>query len=178
MKWYDFTLYLYMTTVLSRVFFGSGSGSVPTTLAVFAVAYVMRPLGALAFGQVGDRLGRRTVLLASTTAMTLAMPATALLPTREQIGSAAGALLLLLRCVMGFSAGGECHEPRPDAAAPARSPVSWRTASDVGPRCWSSAACPSSPRHFAAGVWARTPRPTREAGRRRSGGGAPRPPRR
>ncbi|MET9388102.1 MFS transporter [Streptomyces sp. NPDC002928] len=106
-EWYDFTLYLFMTTVLSRVFFGSGSGSVLTTLAVFAVAYMMRPLGALVFGHVGDRLGRRTVLLASMTVMTLAMLATALLPAREQIGPAAGALLLLLRCVMGFSVGGE-----------------------------------------------------------------------
>jgi MHS family proline/betaine transporter-like MFS transporter len=97
-----------MTTVLSRVFFGPGASSVLTTLAVFAVAYVMRPLGALVFGHVGDRLGRRRVLLASMAVMTVAMLVTALLPTREQIGSTAGVLLLLLlRCVMGFSVGGE-----------------------------------------------------------------------
>ncbi|KPI28644.1 General substrate transporter [Actinobacteria bacterium OV320] len=106
-EWYDFTLYLFMTTVLSRVFFGSGASSVLTTLAVFAVAYVMRPLGALVFGHIGDRLGRRRVLLASMAVMTVAMLVTALLPTREQIGSAAGVVLLLLRCVMGFSVGGE-----------------------------------------------------------------------
>ncbi|MFH0173764.1 MFS transporter [Streptomyces cacaoi] len=106
-EWYDFTLYLFMTTVLSRVFFGSGASSVLTTLAVFAVAYVMRPLGALVFGHFGDRLGRRKVLLASMAVMTVAMLVTALLPTREQIGSAAGVVLLLLRCVMGFSVGGE-----------------------------------------------------------------------
>jgi len=106
-EWYDFTLYLFMTTVLSRVFFGPGASSVLTTLAVFAIAYVMRPLGALAFGHVGDRLGRRKVLLASMSVMTVAMLVTALLPTREQIGSTAGVLLLLLRCVMGFSVGGE-----------------------------------------------------------------------
>lgn len=106
-EWYDFTLYLFMTTVLSRVFFGTGASSVLTTLAVFAIAYVMRPLGALVFGHVGDRLGRRKVLLASMSVMTVAMLVTALLPTREQIGSTAGVLLLLLRCVMGFSVGGE-----------------------------------------------------------------------
>ena len=106
-EWYDFTLYLFMTTVLSRVFFGSGASSLLTTLAVFAVAYVMRPFGALVFGHVGDRLGRRKVLLASMTVMTVAMLVTALLPTREQIGTTAGTLLLLLRCVMGFSVGGE-----------------------------------------------------------------------
>ncbi|MDX3696757.1 MFS transporter [Streptomyces europaeiscabiei] len=106
-EWYDFTLYLYMTTVLSRVFFGTGSTSLLITLAVFAVAYLMRPLGAMAFGHIGDRLGRRKVLLGSMAVMTAAMLATALLPTHDQIGSAAGALLLLLRCVMGFAVGGE-----------------------------------------------------------------------
>ncbi|MFF1680395.1 MFS transporter [Streptomyces sp. NPDC058256] len=89
-EWYDFTLYLFMTTVLSRVFFGPGASSVLMTLAVFAIAYVMRPLGALVFGHVGDRLGRRKVLLASMTVMTVAMLVTALLPTRDQIGSTAG----------------------------------------------------------------------------------------
>ncbi|MEU9094237.1 MFS transporter [Streptomyces sp. NPDC048428] len=106
-EWYDFTLYLFMTAVMSRVFFGTGPSSVLTTLAVFALAYVMRPLGALAFAHLGDRFGRRRVLLASMAWMTAAMLATALLPTRDQIGPTAGALLLLLRCVMGFSVGGE-----------------------------------------------------------------------
>lgn len=106
-EWYDFTLYLFMTTVLARTFFGEGASSVLSALAIFAIAYVMRPLGALVFGQLGDRLGRRKVLLASMSVMTAAMLLTALLPTREQIGSTAGVLLLLLRCVMGFSVGGE-----------------------------------------------------------------------
>lgn len=106
-EWYDFTLYLFMTTVLSRVFFGSGASSLLVTLAVFAIAYVMRPFGALVFGHVGDRLGRRKALLASMSVMTVAMLVTALLPSRGQIGPAAGVLLLLLRCVMGFSVGGE-----------------------------------------------------------------------
>ncbi|MGX1563267.1 MFS transporter [Streptomyces sp. NPDC055506] len=106
-EWYDFTLYLYMTTVLSRVFFGSGSSSLLVTLAVFAVAYLMRPLGAMVFGHVGDRIGRRKVLLMSMAVMTAAMLATALLPTDAQIGAAAGTLVLLLRCVMGLAVGGE-----------------------------------------------------------------------
>ena len=106
-EWYDFTLYLFMATVLSRVFFGDGSQSILTTLAVFAIAYVMRPIGALVFGYFGDRFGRRPVLLGSMTVMTAAMLATALLPTQTQVGSTAGLLLLLLRCVMGFSVGGE-----------------------------------------------------------------------
>ncbi|MEU6914215.1 MFS transporter [Streptomyces olindensis] len=106
-EWYDFTLYLYMTTVLSRVFFGSGSTSLLATLAVFAIAYLMRPIGAMVFGHIGDRVGRRTVMLGSMAVMTAAMLATSLLPTQEAIGATAGALLLLLRCVMGFAVGGE-----------------------------------------------------------------------
>ena len=54
-EWYDFTLYLYFATVLSRVFFGGGTQSLLTTLAGFAIAYLMRPLGAIFFGHVGDR---------------------------------------------------------------------------------------------------------------------------
>jgi MHS family proline/betaine transporter-like MFS transporter len=106
-EWYDFTLYLYLATILSRVFFGGGEASLATTLAGFAVAYLMRPLGALAFGLFGDRFGRRRMLLASVAVMSAAMLATALLPTHDQIGPAAGWLLLALRCVMGFAVGGE-----------------------------------------------------------------------
>jgi MHS family proline/betaine transporter-like MFS transporter len=106
-EWYDFTLYLYFATVLSRVFFGGGEASLTTTLAGFAVAYLLRPLGAVVFGHVGDRFGRRTVMLLSMALMSLAMLATALLPTYAAIGPAAGWLLLILRCVMGFSVGGE-----------------------------------------------------------------------
>ena len=106
-EWYDFTLYLYFATVLSRVFFGGGAASLLATLAGFAIAYLMRPLGALAFGHLGDRYGRRRMMLASVALMTAAMLAIALLPTRAQIGPAAGWLMILLRCVMGFSVGGE-----------------------------------------------------------------------
>jgi MHS family proline/betaine transporter-like MFS transporter len=106
-EWYDFTLYLYFATVLSRVFFGGGAGSLLTTLAGFAVAYLMRPLGAIVFGHVGDRYGRRTSLLMSVALMSAAMLALGLIPTQAQIGETAGWLLLALRCVMGFAVGGE-----------------------------------------------------------------------
>jgi len=106
-EWYDFTLYLYFATILSRVFFGGGSGSLLTTLAGFAIAYLMRPLGAVAFGHIGDRYGRRRMMLLSVALMTAAMLALALLPTRAQAGPAAGWLLIILRCVMGFAVGGE-----------------------------------------------------------------------
>jgi MHS family proline/betaine transporter-like MFS transporter len=106
-EWYDFTLYLYFATVLARVFYGAGSGSLLLTLGGFAIAYLMRPLGAVFFSHIGDKHGRRRMLLLSVALMTAAMLATALLPTRAAAGPAAGWLLLLLRCVMGFSVGGE-----------------------------------------------------------------------
>src|SRR5512143_1022334 len=80
-EWYDFTLYLYFATVLSRVFFGGGGGSLLLTLGGFAIAYLMRPLGAVFFGHIGDSRGRRHMMLLSVALMTAAMLATALLPT-------------------------------------------------------------------------------------------------
>ena len=67
----------------------------------------MRPLGAIVFGHVGDRLGRRQMMFLSVAIMTVTMLGTALLPTYARVGAAAGWLLFLLRCVMGFSVGGE-----------------------------------------------------------------------
>lgn len=106
-EWYDFTLYLYFATVISRVFFGGGSAALATTLGGFALAYLMRPIGAVFFGHIADRHGRRPMLLISMALMSLAMVLTALLPTYAQIGPAAAWLLFGLRCVMGFSVGGE-----------------------------------------------------------------------
>src|SRR5580692_9150095 len=104
-EWYDFTLYLYLATVLSRVFFGGAQGSLILTLAGFALAYLLRPLGAIVFGHIGDRFGRRRMMLSSMAMVTIAMLASGLLPTYAAIGPAAGWLLLLLRCVIGFSVG-------------------------------------------------------------------------
>ncbi len=106
-EWYDFTLYLYFSTVLSRVFFGGGDESLVVALGGFAVAYLMRPVGAVFFGHIGDRRGRRPMLLLSMAVMSAAMLLTALLPTEAQIGPLAAWLLITLRCVMGFSVGGE-----------------------------------------------------------------------
>jgi len=106
-EWYDFTLYLYFSTVLGRVFFGTGPQSMTEILAGFAIAYLMRPIGALVFGHFGDRMGRRLTMLGSMALMTIAMLATAMLPTYAQIGPLAGVMLIGLRCLMSFSVGGE-----------------------------------------------------------------------
>src|SRR6478735_1452159 len=85
-EWYDFTLYLYFATVLSRVFFGGGAASLITTLGGFAIAYLMRPLGAVVFGHIGDRHGRRRMMLLSMALMSAAMLLTGLLPTHAVAG--------------------------------------------------------------------------------------------
>jgi MFS transporter, MHS family, proline/betaine transporter len=106
-EWYDFTLYLYLAPTLARVFFNETNHGLVITLAAFALAYVMRPLGAAFFGYGGDRWGRRRTMLWSMELMAIAMLVTGLLPSSERIGAAAGVLLVLLRCVMAFSVGGE-----------------------------------------------------------------------
>lgn len=106
-EWYDFTLFLYLSSVLSRVFFGDSATGVLMTLATFAVSYLLRPVGGLVFGYVGDRWGRRPVLLGSMALMFLATAATAALPTFAQVGESAAVWLLALRCLMAFSVGGE-----------------------------------------------------------------------
>jgi MHS family proline/betaine transporter-like MFS transporter len=106
-EWYDFTLYLYLAPTLARVFFSESNHGLVITLAAFALAYVMRPLGAAFFGYSGDRWGRRRTMLWSMELMAIAMLVTGLLPSSERIGAAAGILLGVLRCVMAFSVGGE-----------------------------------------------------------------------
>ena len=88
-------------------FSAAGDAALSTTLAAFAIAYLLRPLGGFVFGHIGDRFGRRRTMLLSVALMTMTMLGTALLPTHAQVGAAAGWLLFLLRCVMGFSVGGE-----------------------------------------------------------------------
>lgn len=106
-EWYDFTLYLYFATVMARVFLGGGKLSLEVTLAGFALSWLLRPLGALCFGRIGDRYGRRKMMLISMAMMSGTMLLTTLLPGYAQQGAVAGLLLLLLRGVMAFSVGGE-----------------------------------------------------------------------
>lgn len=106
-EWYDFTLYLYFATVISRVFFGGGTMSVMAALAGFAAAYLMRPLGAAVFGHIGDKYGRKHMMMLSMMLMTAAMFSLAFLPTMAVWGVWAGVLLIVLRCVISFAVGAE-----------------------------------------------------------------------
>ncbi|MEU9084010.1 MFS transporter [Streptomyces sp. NPDC048357] len=120
-EWYEFGVYGCFATVIAANFFtpptgsgtGTGAGSASgvealvATYASFALAFFFRPVGALLFGRIGDRLGRRPTLVLVVSLMTLATTLIGLLPTREVIGPAAPWLLTFLRVLQGLSAGGE-----------------------------------------------------------------------
>ncbi|MDK1358765.1 MFS transporter [Arthrobacter sp. zg-Y1219] len=108
-EFYDFTLYGLTAVTLSQLFF-PGSNPIAAMLATFAtfgVAFVVRPLGGLFFGVLGDRTGRRRVLSITLIAIGGATALMGMLPTYAQIGAWAPALLVLCRLIQGFSAGGE-----------------------------------------------------------------------
>lgn len=107
---FDFYIYAYFSAFFSGPLFFTPLGHFGGTLAAFAsiaVAFIVRPLGALIFGHIGDRLGRRKTLLWTVSIMGLATAFIGLLPTYVQIGWWAAVLLVALRVVQGLSLGGE-----------------------------------------------------------------------
>jgi MHS family proline/betaine transporter-like MFS transporter len=108
-EWYDFAIYSTLATYIADQFFPSGdeTAALLSTFAVFAAAFFMRPLGGFFFGPLGDRIGRQRVLALVILLMSGSTFIIGLVPSYDSIGVAAPLLLLLLRCVQGFSAGGE-----------------------------------------------------------------------
>jgi MFS family permease len=109
-EWYDFFLYATAAgLVFNKVFFPNESSFVGTLLAfaTFAVGFVMRPIGGLVFGHIGDRIGRKRSLALTMLIMGGATALIGALPTAAQIGVWAPVLLLVLRMLQGFALGGE-----------------------------------------------------------------------
>jgi MHS family proline/betaine transporter-like MFS transporter len=108
-EWFDFAIYGFLATIIAANFFPSDddTAALLKTFAIFAAAFFVRPLGGLVFGPLGDRIGRQRVLAVVILLMSGATLAIGLLPTYAAIGLAAPLLLLLFRCLQGFSAGGE-----------------------------------------------------------------------
>jgi MHS family proline/betaine transporter-like MFS transporter len=109
LEWYDLTLYVYLAPVISGLFFPSSDevASLLATYGVFAVGYLMRPIGAIFFGWFGDTHGRKAALTTSVLLMSVPMGLIAVMPTYDTIGIAAPIILVVLRLVQGFSVGGE-----------------------------------------------------------------------
>ncbi|MCP3717550.1 MFS transporter [Paraburkholderia sp. CNPSo 3281] len=108
-EWFDFAVYGFLATLLTRQFFPNGDPAIALmkTFAVFAVAFAFRPLGGVFFGVVGDRVGRKKTLALTILIMAGATTVIGFLPTYASVGMLAPLLLAIVRCVQGFSAGGE-----------------------------------------------------------------------
>ena len=108
-EWFDFAIYGFLATYIAEKFFPSGdeTAALLNTFAIFAAAFFMRPLGGFFFGPLGDRIGRQKVLALVILLMSGSTFAIGLVPSYDTIGVFAPLLLLFLRCLQGFSAGGE-----------------------------------------------------------------------
>jgi MFS family permease len=108
-EWYDFFVYGSLTGIISRKFFAGLDETAGTlaTLALFAVGLVFRPVGALIFGRIGDRFGRKGAFLATVIIMGGATFAIGLQPDNEMVGGASTVALIALRILQGMAVGGE-----------------------------------------------------------------------
>ena len=109
LEWYDFAIYGYFAAAIGRTFFPSEDkiAQLLAAFGIFAVGFLMRPVGGALFGYIGDRLGRRAALTVSVTAMTIPTFLVGVLPGYHTLGIAAPILLTLLRMLQGLSVGGE-----------------------------------------------------------------------
>lgn len=108
-EWYDFFVFGSLTGVISRTFFTGlpETAGLAAALALFGAGFLFRPLGALVFGRIGDRAGRKGAFLATVLLMGGATVAIGLLPSYTQAGLIGPILLILMRIIQGFALGGE-----------------------------------------------------------------------
>lgn len=109
MEWFDFGIYSYLAPTIGKVFFPDLTGTMQLvySFATFAVAFLVRPIGGVFFGMLGDRIGRKKVLAITLIMMALATLSIGLIPSYASIGGTATVLLLVARLFQGFSTGGE-----------------------------------------------------------------------
>lgn len=108
-EWYDFFVYAQLTTIFSALFFTGlpDAQALLFSLLTFSVGLIVRPIGALVFGKIGDSSGRKGAFLFTISIMGLATFAIGCLPTANQVGVLAPVLLIGLRVLQGFALGGE-----------------------------------------------------------------------
>ncbi|MBY5161314.1 MFS transporter [Salsipaludibacter albus] len=108
-EWYEFALFGAFATPIAATFFpeADAARSLLTVFGVFGLAFVMRPFGALLFGHLGDRVGRRHVLVATLGLMAVATAGIGLVPSHARVGVVAPVLVIVLRSVQGVAIGGE-----------------------------------------------------------------------
>src|SRR3990167_6083663 len=108
-EWYDFYIFGSLATIISPLFYPKGNNTLALIayLSTFAVGFVVRPFGALFFGRLGDRVGRKYAFLMTLLIMGGGTALVGFLPTYETIGIAAPIALLLIRVLQGLALGGE-----------------------------------------------------------------------
>jgi MHS family proline/betaine transporter-like MFS transporter len=107
-EWFDYGIYSYGVTYISAALFpGNVERATLFALATFAISFLVRPLGGMFWGPMGDRLGRKSVLALTIVLMAAATVCVGLIPSYDRIGIWAPAILVVLRMVQGFSTGGE-----------------------------------------------------------------------
>lgn len=109
LEWFDWTVFAIFAVYFSNQFFHAASevSNLLSTMAVFAVGFVMRPVGGLLFGVIADRRGRKFVMVVTMTLVAASSVLIAIAPTYDQIGVFASLWLLLVRCIQGVAHGGE-----------------------------------------------------------------------
>jgi MHS family proline/betaine transporter-like MFS transporter len=105
-EWYDFSVFFFVAAILQQEFF-SGRNSLLLTLGIGAAGFVFRPVGAVILGQLGDKIGRKQVLVISGVLMSISMFGIALIPGQSIIGMWGGIGVVFFRCLAGFSVGAE-----------------------------------------------------------------------
>lgn len=106
-EWFDYGVYAYGATVIATVLFPQDTDALFFVLVGFAVSFLIRPLGGMFWGPLGDKVGRKKVLAATILLMAGATFCVGLIPSYQSIGIAAPIILYLLRILQGFSTGGE-----------------------------------------------------------------------
>lgn len=108
-EWYDFFIYGTLAYILKDAFYATDNETLGLLLvwSTFAVGFAFRPLGAVLFGFLGDRLGRKYTFLVTVTLMGIATAGVGLIPTVDTIGMAAPIIVILLRVIQGLALGGE-----------------------------------------------------------------------
>ncbi|PCJ29519.1 MAG: MFS transporter [Rickettsiales bacterium] len=107
LEWYDYALYAQFSYIIASKFFPPSEFTDILTFAVFACGFVVRPIGGILFGHIGDRYGRKMALVLGILLMAIPTAGIGLLPSYDSIGIAAPIILVLIRLVQGFSLGGE-----------------------------------------------------------------------
>ncbi|MCK5709820.1 MAG: MFS transporter, partial [Deltaproteobacteria bacterium] len=104
LEWYDFALYGFFAPVIAKLFFPSDNQitGLLATFGIFAVGFLMRPVGSVIFGILGDKLGRKKALEISVVMMAVPTTLIGVLPTYESVGILAPILLTIIRLIQGI----------------------------------------------------------------------------